>query len=199
MIYLLDDDIPGAMRAAELPLYYAWRTAGRYALTRRRLARVCSEVWVSTAELQRRYPEAAAQVCEPLYLPCVNHAAPERIYFYHGSWAHRDEIAWLVPVVRELQAAQHDWCFEILGDRRVRRMFAGIPRVRVRAPLRWPDYLAHAAGAHFLIGLAPCLDTPFNRARSHAKLFDITRLGATGVYSAPVSYTHLTLPTSDLV
>ncbi|MBK7522589.1 MAG: hypothetical protein IPI75_21180 [Gammaproteobacteria bacterium] len=188
VVYLLDDDIPQAMRAGELPLYYAWRTAWRYALARRALERVCSEVWVSTDELRRRYPEAAARVCEPLYLPCANRAAPERIYFYHGSRAHRDEIAWLVPVVRELQAAQSDWLFEIFGDARVRRLFAGIPRVRVRPPMRWPEYLAHAAGAHYLVGLAPCFDTPFNRARSHAKLFDITRLGAAGVYSALPPY-----------
>jgi hypothetical protein len=38
------------------------------------------------------------------------------------------------------------------------------------------------------VGLAPCFDTEFNRARSHSKLFDITRMGAAGVYSNVTPY-----------
>jgi glycosyltransferase involved in cell wall biosynthesis len=34
------------------------------------------------------------------------------------------------------------------------------------------------------VGLAPLLDLPFNRARSHTKFFDVTRCGAVGIYAA---------------
>jgi hypothetical protein len=62
-------------------------------------------------------------------------------------------------------------------------MFRGIPRVRVIHPMPWSDYLAYAGSVRYQVGLAPCFDTLFNRARSHSKVFDITRLGAVGIYS----------------
>jgi len=41
---------------------------------------------------------------------------------------------------------------------------------------------------HYQLGLAPCFDSAFNRARSHTKLFDITRVGAVGIYSEGLPY-----------
>jgi glycosyltransferase involved in cell wall biosynthesis len=38
------------------------------------------------------------------------------------------------------------------------------------------------------VGLAPCFDTEFNRARSHSRVFDITRLGAAGIYANVTPY-----------
>jgi glycosyltransferase involved in cell wall biosynthesis len=185
VIYLMDDDIPAALQAGELPFGYALRTAWRYVLARPYLQRLCDETWVSTAELQRRYAASAPQLCEPAYVPAPATVEPERqrAYFYHGTWAHRREIEWLVPVVAQVQHELPDVGFEIIGPAAVERLFRGIPRVRVRAPMTWPEYLAYAGTARFEIGLAPCLDTPFNRARSHVKLFDITRLGAAGIYA----------------
>lgn len=189
VIFLVDDDIPGALRAQELPFFYALKTAWRYAATRRSLQRLCSEIWVSTDELARRYPCSMPRVLAPIYLPSTTVSDGESaVYFYHGTWAHRREMEWLVPVVREVQArVPHAW-FEIMGGERVRRMFRGIPRVRVMHPMSWSDYLAYAGTVRYQVGLAPCLDSDFNRARSHVKLFDITRLGAVGVYSNVVPY-----------
>jgi hypothetical protein len=188
IVYLLDDDIPAALRAPELPFLYALRTAWRYASMRRLLARLCGEVWVSTTVLQQRYPASAPVLCEPRYVAAASQAARENCYFYHGTWAHRREIEWLVPVIRAVQDLQTEVVFEIFGGKRVRRLFDGIPRVRVRAPMNWPDYLEYAGTRRFCLGLAPCFDTPFNRARSHVKLFDITRLGAAGIYSDVAPY-----------
>jgi hypothetical protein len=75
-----------------------------------------------------------------------------------------------------------------MGTDRVRRLYRGIPRVRVVHPMPWKDYCAYAHTVRYQVGLAPCFDTHFNRARSHSKMFDITRLGAAGIYSDVTPY-----------
>jgi hypothetical protein len=188
VVFFMDDDIPAAAAASELPLRYAMKTAWRHARTRRLLGRICSEVWVSTPELARRYAEASPRLVEPEYVADNPAEAEPVVYFYHGSWAHRREMEWLVPVVRRVQEAVSGAWFEIMGTDRVRRLFRGIPRVRVIHPMDWKDYLAYAATVRYQVGLAPCLDSDFNRARSHSKMFDITRLGAAGIYSNGIAY-----------
>ncbi|MEW6133731.1 MAG: glycosyltransferase [Pseudomonadota bacterium] len=186
---LLDDDIPAALHSPELPLLYAFKTALRYVRARRMLARLCSAVWVSTPYLKEKYAHAKPRLLTPLYL-----GAPPRpeyrdmVYFYHGTSSHRLEQDFLAGVVRKVQARLPEARFEIIGDRRTRRLFRGIPRVRVLPPMKWPDFLAHTARVSHAVGLAPMLDSHFNQARSHVKLYDITRCGAAGIYSDVAVY-----------
>ncbi|MBR9984910.1 MAG: glycosyltransferase [Desulfosarcina sp.] len=189
----MDDDIPSALRAPELPLRYALKTAWRYARTRRLLGEVCSEVWVSTAELARRYAGSSPRLVEPEYVASTASGEKPLVYFYHGSWAHRREMKWLVPVVDQVQKHAPNAWFEIMGTDRVKRLFRGIPRVRMVHPMPWKDYLAYAGTVRYQIGLAPCFDTDFNRARSHSKVFDIARLGAAGIYSNVTPYAEKVL------
>lgn len=193
VVFFMDDDIPSAATASELPFRYAVKTAWRYFRTRRLLGRLCSEVWVSTPELARRYAGSSPTLVEPEYVPSESSDQSPLVYFYHGSWAHRREIQWLVPVVRQVQEAVPDAWFEIMGTDRVRRLFRGISRVRVIHPMPWKDYLAYAGTVRYQVGLAPCFDSDFNRARSHSKVFDITRLGAAGIYSTVTPYAEKVL------
>lgn len=189
VVYMLDDDIPAAIVAAELPFCYAVKTGWRYAQNRRLLTRLCSEVWVSTQELVQRYPASLPKLWQPEYRGEPSTEGKEvSVYFYHGSWAHRKEIEWLVPVVSRVQEIDPNGWFEIIGTERVRNLFRGIPRVRVIHPMPWKDYLAYSQTVRYQVGLAPCFDTAFNRARSHSKVFDITRLGASGIYSNVTPY-----------
>jgi hypothetical protein len=185
---LMDDDMPMALRSPELPLQYAIKTAWRYAMTKRFLGRLCSELWLSTPELAKRYPRAAVQVWEPGSFLLKSQPKNQDVYFYHGTWAHQGEIKWLVPVVQKVQQAMPDVWFEIMGDSRVRDLFRGIPRVRVVHPMSWEDYLSYTETCNYQVGLAPCLDTVFNRGRSHNKVFEITRMGAAGIYSNGIPY-----------
>ncbi len=184
----MDDDIPSALRAPELPFRYAIKTAWRYARTRRLLGQLCGEVWVSTPELASRYAPFSSRIVEPNYVESKSAGGEKAVYFYHGTWAHRREIEWLVPVVRQVQEAIPGAWFEIMGTDRVRHLYRGIPRVRVVHPMPWRDYLAYSGTVKYQVGLAPCFDTEFNRARSHSKLFDITRMGAVGIYSNVMPY-----------
>jgi glycosyltransferase involved in cell wall biosynthesis len=189
VVFLMDDDIPAAATAVELPFRYAMKTAWRYARARRLLGRLCSEVWVSTPELARRYKDASPKLWEPVYVGRLStNRALAPVYFYHGSWAHHQEIEWLLPIVKRIQDAFPDVWFEIIGTDRVKHLFRGIPRVRIVHPMSWKDYLAYAGTVRYQVGLAPCFDTDFNRARSHSKMFDITRLGAAGIYSNITPY-----------
>lgn len=186
---LLDDDIPAALESVELPMLYAFKTALRYVRARRMLARLCSAVWVSTPYLKDKYAHANPRLLTPLYLDAQSRGEPAGMsYFYHGTSSHRLEQAFLAGVVRKVQARMPEARFEIIGDRSTRRLFRGIPRVRVLAPMKWPDFLAHTAGVRHAVGLAPMLDSHFNQARSHVKLYDITRCGAAGIYSDVAVY-----------
>jgi len=182
--FMLDDDIPGALGCPDLPMFYALKTAYRYFRTRRLLAAVCDAVWVSTPFLQDKYQEVGPRLLEPLYLGAPFHAKSHAVtYFYHGTSSHRQEVEFLVEVVRIVQSRLENAHFEIIGGLRTRRQFRGIPRVRVQHPMTWPDFLAYTSSVHHAVGLAPMLDTHFNQARSHNKLYDITRCGAAGIYS----------------
>ena len=185
---LIDDDMPSALRAPELPFRYAMKTTLRYARTRRLLGQLCNEVWVSTPELARRYARSSPRLLVPNYVESKSAGEEKSVYFYHGTWAHRLEIEWLVSVVRQVQETIPESWFEIMGTDRVRRLYRGIPRVRVVHPMPWKDYLAYAGTVKYQVGLAPCFDTEFNQARSHSKMFDITRVGAAGIYSNLTPY-----------
>lgn len=186
--YLMDDDIPAAWRCRDVPLDYGLWTSGRYLRIRHWLARVCDRVWVSTPELARRYPGAA--VVPPWPFRCRREPAPSgsRRWGYHGTRIHRREVEWLIPIVRAVQQEMPQVVFEVFGDDRVRRLFAGIPRVEVIAPMPWPAYLRHAEGSDLAVGLAPVLPGFFNAARSPTKVFDILRCGAVPLCSARPPY-----------
>jgi len=188
VVLFIDDDMPQALRAQELPFSYALRTAYRFASTRRLLQPLCDELWVSTAELARRYAAADPRVVPPLYVEGPEPAATRPVYFYHGTGAHRREVRWLRPVVREVQRRMPEARFDLVGDEAVKRLYRGIPGVTVRPQTGWPRYRDLAGREGFQLGLAPCLPGLFNAARAHVKLFDITRLGAAGIYSRAMPY-----------
>ena len=186
--YLKDDDIPAALAARELPLHYAIWTIWRYLTTRDLLSRVVSEIIVSTQELADRYPLTKPAVWEPHYDDTSEYRDAPLVYFYHATLTHAREMKWLVPIVRRVQKAVPNAWFEIIGDGSVARMYSGIPRVRVVHPMKWPNYQAYIGSIRYEVGLAPLHDTSFNRARSHTKLYQITRAGAAGIYSDVIPY-----------
>jgi hypothetical protein len=186
--YLKDDDIASVFTARDLPWYYALWTGWRYLGSRRLLSQVVSEIVVSTRELAERYPASNPSVWEPHYDDTSEFHSETLVYFYHATITHLREMRWLVPIVRRVQQGVPNAWFEIIGDASVARMFRGIPRVRVIHPMRWPDYQSYIRSVRYDVGLAPLHDTAFNRARSHTKLYQITRAGAAGIYSDVIPY-----------
>jgi len=187
--YFIDDDMPNAYRASELSWWYGIKTTLKFQVSWWLIKKIGGELWCSTHALANRFPEVKTQVLPPVCMLKENHHIEESpVYFYHGTWAHRHEITWLVPIVREIQKRFPNYAFEIIGNRKVKKMFAEIPRVRVLSGMSWEKYLEYSENVHYQVGLAPCFNTPFNQTRSHTKLFDITRVGAVGVYSNTSPY-----------
>jgi hypothetical protein len=56
--------------------------------------------------------------------------------------------------------------------------------------MNWPDYQAYIQSVRYDVGLAPLHDTAFNRARSHTKLYQITRASAAGIFSDVIPYSR---------
>jgi len=186
--YLKDDDISAVFAAKELPWHYALWTGWRYFRTKDLLSKVVSDIAVSTQELADRYEESKSQIWEPHYIEATEQGERPLVYFYHATLTHAREIKWLVPIVRRVQQAVPNAWFEIIGGGSVARMFKGIPRVRVVHSMNWPNYQAYIRSIRHDVGLAPLMDTSFNRARSHTKLYQITGAGAAGIYSDVIPY-----------
>ena len=187
--YLMDDDIPQARRDASLPRDYRWTVAAFWMVFRPVLARIASEIWVTSPGLENAYAGRHVHRMDPLYVgpdrtrtAAADPDAPVRL-FYHGGRTHAADQRWLRDVIERVQDARQSSVFEIFGDAEVAHLFASIPRCRVLQRLRWPDYLSYTAGERLDIGLAPAVSGPYNAARSFNKAYDITRTGAAGVYA----------------
>lgn len=188
--YLMDDDLPGAWRCADIPWDYRLWTAWRYWRIQSLLSKVCDRLWLSTPALQARYASIPSTLLPPLpYGEAATASDDDRWRWgYHGTRMHQGELAWLVPVVREVQHQLPQAQFEVFGDDRVRRLFADIPRVSVMPRLPWPDYLHYSRTHPLALALAPMLPGRFNTVRSHTKAFDIVRCGAAGLFSDAPAY-----------
>ena len=81
--------------------------------------------------------------------------------------------------------------FEIIGDAKTRSLYKNLPRTTIIDPMSWTDYQLFIALPGRDIGLAPHLDSPFNRARSYTKLFDIERAGAIAMVADTGPWTKL--------
>ena len=188
LAYFVDDDLPAMLTDSTLPLRYRFRIWQRYARHVDRLSALTSQLWVATPVLEEKYRDLGAILLPPLYIN--NPPEDEQVirYFYHGTASHEAEKHFLVEVVRQVQLRDSRMLFEITGDNKTRELFRGIERVIVLHPMDWRTYLAYTGTTRQDIGLAPLFETPVNTARSHSKVYDITRSGAVGIYSDRVPY-----------
>jgi len=185
LAFFMDDDVLDPAVFAGLPWRYRfklWRLASRRVGWLRGQR---AQLWVSTPALAAKYAAWPPRRLAPVDLPDTPGSRSDlRRVFYHGSASHRDDIRFLVPVARELLADDARLRFEIVGGGNVGRLFAALPGASVVRPMPWPAYRRFAVGEVRHVGLAPQGESPFNRARSYTKFFDITRAGAVGVYTA---------------
>ena len=68
-------------------------------------------------------------------------------------------------------------------DRRWRKAFAGIPRLKLLYPTDWQTFCLDTGNRQVDLLLVPLLPGAFNAGRSAVKVFDARRLGAVGLYS----------------
>jgi len=188
LIYLLDDDIPAAPATHTLPLTYRLRMAR---VARREFAgflRGADRVVVTSEYLAGKYRADNVALLEPANIWPVrsldHFQDPETIVIsFHATAIHQADLAAIAPALREVHDRRAKVRLEIMTDGRVPLYLRRLPRCRVRRDMPWPEYKAFVQRAQSHIGLAPLMDSPYNRGKSHVKLFDITAMGAAGVYS----------------
>ncbi|MCO1334481.1 glycosyltransferase family 1 protein [Microbulbifer sp. OS29] len=179
--FFMDDDLFDWRAFTAMPLRYQAKIL-RYSWSKQHwLKSVGAQLWVSTPYLQQKYSDWSPELLQAGPLKAASE--PALNVFYHGSASHQADIHWLLPVIEEVLERNSRLTFEIIGNTSVNRLFCNIPRVKVLHPMKWPTYLSMLQGPGRTIGLAPLLDSPFNRARSHTKFFDITLSGAVGIYA----------------
>jgi hypothetical protein len=190
VVFFMDDDLPAMMRASDIPSAARGKVALHFAAYADRLGALCSEVWVSTAELARRYPDARARILGPLPEVEPPAAAPAGadLVVYHGTDVHDRERRFTLEVARLLEAGSPGALIEVAGDKPLERRAATSENVRIVPQLAWPDYLAAQAGRTAAISLAPLYPSQLNDARAHVKAFDAARLGAAGVFADAPAY-----------
>jgi len=174
-----DKSIPGEYRKKIRKLFYKHRNI---------LSRICSEIWVSSPHLAKKYANDSPRLIPAVYEENMgDHHNAIRI-FYHGTKIHRPEIEWLQPIIKHIQTTRDDTQFEIIGDHWVNRLFRDIPRTTILHPMSWCNYLEYCRAQQLDIGLVPLSDNSINEARSHTKFYDILRSGAVGIYSDKQPY-----------
>ena len=188
LVYFADDDLFESASLRGLPWRYRRKI---HKLAGPRLKRWLVQnnsvsCWVNSEYLQGRYPELSCDVVKAK--PAS--PAPEKTVtvFYHGSASHIAEMRWLLPVMQEVLQQESRIRFELIGNPEVYKAFRALPRTSVLMPMNWLAYqaLLSTGGRH--IGLAPLLDSSFNKARSPTKFFDITAAGACGLYAQHPAY-----------
>lgn len=189
VVYFMDDDLMDPQARRNLPALYGKKIHNLAARQRRTLESICSEFWVSTPYLARKYACWSPTLLPPgAEIGDIVPATETCSICYHGTASHKLELEWLVPVLSDVQESNSTTRFEVFGDQHVNRMYRQMPRVAVLHPMSWSNYLAYTAATKHDIGLAPLLPDPFNAARGPTKFFDFVRMGAVGIYSDVVPY-----------
>ncbi|SOB62128.1 conserved protein of unknown function (plasmid) [Pseudodesulfovibrio profundus] len=187
VLVFFDDDIPGILNDPHIPFVYSLKTAIRYARALKIFDKICSSVYVSSDGLAVKYGLDDQSVLGPLPVEPTGSVLSQNdgpvTIFYHGTASHRREILWLRDVIAEVVKRQPGVLFELFGEKPVSKLYQGIEGVRVVHPMKWQPFLTYSASVSYDIGLAPLLDSPFNRCRSHVKYYDITRASGVGIYS----------------
>lgn len=180
LAYFIDDDIPDTTASRELPLKYRFKLARYGAWQFSWLMKQRAQLWVSTDFLKNKYAPY-----QPIQLTPQQVPSPTERYrvFYHATASHRAEIEWLRPVIAAALEQEPRIDFEIIGDHQTYKLYKKLPRTTVVNPMSWGAYQSFIAQPGRHLGLAPYIDSPFNAARSHTKVFDIQRAGARGIYA----------------
>jgi len=195
--YFLDDDLMSVLQIPGLPLRYRYKILRLFQAQRGLLSSLCSRIWVSTIYLAERYGLPASSVLDPRPILNKSECRKPITYFYAGTAAHWGEFVWLKELVKSLQESSNELTFVTFGGGKIRKLFQDFPRVLCFHPVPWSTFVESLSIIQFDIGLAPLIDSKFNRGRSHTKFYDITRLGAVGVYTNTAPYANFVRSGTD--
>lgn len=185
IFFFMDDDMLDLSAHKQLPLRYRHKLFNATYRHRKWLKKHAS-LWVSTQYLAEKYSELNPVLLSPVS-PYRNMGRPVTV-FYHGSASHIEEYRWLYPVLEEVVNKNTNICIELIADKKIRKLYSGLANVNLLHPMNWQSYQLLISRGGRDIGLAPLLDTPFNKARSSTRFYDITACGASGIFADHPAY-----------
>ena len=183
LIYFMDDDLYDPEALVELPKAYRQKIYNQAFNQRALIEHVCSEFWVSSAYLAEKYADWKPKLLEPKPTQANRGATQHFWLVYHGTASHVDEFAWLRPIINQVELSLPCSRFEVFGDHSIYKQFKHLSRATIIHPMQWSNYLDYTTHAQRDIGLVPLLPSKFNAGRGPTKFFDLTRMGAVGLYS----------------
>ncbi len=196
IVYLIDDDL-GAVRDTQgLPEAYVKRLGG-LAERQPALLALANEVVACcdslVAQLGREHANVSLLTPPMLasFVKLADFTQPDWIIGYHGTRAHRDDIAHLAPALTSVMETHPRVRLEVMMGRHVPDDLGGIARLETPEALPWKAFQQYQATRRIQIGLAPLLETPFNRGKSWIKFLDIAAMGGVGIYSRRAPYTEI--------
>lgn len=205
LVYLIDDDIPGALQSPGLPTDYRRRLAQfdqdfhRALLERADTLLVPCEPLAAlferdsriTAEVRQISPYWPSAFADNRHFEGLEQGAPLRIVCL-GSASHAGAFAALAPALAELLEGPTEVKLTFFGQELSSNLPAGHPRIERLKPMRWPVYRRWLTQQRFHLGLYPLESTRFDAARSANKVIEHAIVGAVGLYPENWSFAHLT-------
>jgi tetratricopeptide (TPR) repeat protein len=153
------------------------------------LAREADCLQLTVPELERRFGHLNQrrailpnQLWDAPPAPAARAGAGVRVG-WGGSVGHREDLKWIVPVLRGIVSRHPEVTLAIMGDPSFRDLFAWVPPGRFEfTPGGSIDaYQRFVSGLQ--IGLGPLLPTEFNRCRSDVKFLEYVAGGALPICS----------------
>ena len=158
------------------------------------LARTCDGLQLSSHGLMHRFGALASRIVLlenqlQVLQPHRPRQGALRLGFA-GSLGHRDDLASIVPVLRDVLMAHPEVTFAAMVPGPLQTLLAALPsqQTELHGPGTLQDYRLFLQT--FDIGLAPLLDSPFNAGRSDVKYLEYTDAGALSVVQHSPAYRH---------
>ena len=197
--YIIDDDFSAALAddvQSTLPDVYIQKISRLYQIQRRILA--LANTVVASCEFLRlklSFAHDNVQLLPPSFL----HNLPKLQHFhgdasqivYPGTRAHSFDLAMIIPALKQINAEpknHRDISVSCMLGRHLPESLKGQPFIQNQPAMTWHQFFSLQKSRRFHIGLAPLMETSFNRGKSWNKLLDITAFGAVGVFSDRAPY-----------
>lgn len=192
--YLIDDDfsVAGFKNASDyLPEDYVNRIEKSF-LIQDRLFNLADTVVTPCNFLKLKISafHNNVQLLPPIYIneyPTLEHfKLKTNKIIYPGTRSHLVDIKSIAAVISKVADNQNhtsDFQVSLMLGRHLPASLNGKSFIRNYKPLTWNKFLRFQAANKFHIGLAPLMETPFNKGKSYNKFLDITAFGGVGVFS----------------
>ena len=188
IILMLDDNLLDLNICSELPLLYKLKLFLKIYCYQFLFKFFITEIWVTSKKLGYKVQKKILNNNIKIKLLDLSYPQPQsnKIIYkiaYLGTSSHTLELKWLKPLFEKIQSERNDCLIEIYVDNKWRKFFRDIPRLKMIHPMDWETFYIDTLKRKVDIVVNPIISSKFNSFRSPTKFFDITRLGAVGLYS----------------